>query len=287
MNNLAEQLSSIKLSTSNPLPMDEAIQHLIASFEADVETNDLMVEKLEEQENEINYLKGQVANLSKSNSRLLSENEELATTLKNYEKDAAEVISNAEKNLQKIEQERRERDQAKNESKDLKIQLKAFKEIAASPKKVREKIKTLQDNVTKQRNAAETQKKNYLQERKDHEFTKKKLNDVAHKLAVSNISQAYSDGNDVVALFPHQLGEGIEGFEAGQIPLLYMHRSGRGGLILLNEDGEAEFVKSPKGGLKPKASTLDHCGVLLRRFKSQNWTLTNQDVEAIAQGSNL
>jgi hypothetical protein len=104
---------------------------------------------------------------------------------------------------------------------------------------------------------------------------------LGHKLAVSDIVQLHGDGSDRVCLFPHQLGD-IEGYEADQVPLLYMHTTGRASLVLLNEDGEAEIPPAPKGGLRLNKATSEHCGQLLRRFKSQGWKLTDEDVKSIA-----
>jgi hypothetical protein len=104
---------------------------------------------------------------------------------------------------------------------------------------------------------------------------------LAHKLAVSDIIQLHGEGEDRICLFPHQLGT-IKGYESDQVPLLYMHTSGRASLVLLNEDGEAEIPPAPKGGLRMKKATQDHCSQLLRRFKSQGWKLTDSDVQSIA-----
>ena len=83
-----------------------------------------------------------------------------------------------------------------------------------------------------------------------------------------------------MCLFPHQLGD-IEGYKKDQVPLLCLHKGGRGGIILLNDDGTAEMPAAPKGGLRTPKPILDHSTKLLNRFESQGWTLSDDDIKSI------
>ena len=279
---LAEQ------QTEQVLPMHEALVLVQAAFEADIEQNNLMVDELERMSNENTFLKLQVQNLTARVNDVTSENQQLKDTVNDFEerfktlaKQKDMVLLNAEKINQRIEQEQRETTQAKNKVKDLEVQLKSYKEIANSPKKIREKIKDFQARLLKEKGITEQHKKHLKAANDDVKKYKTEIMELAHKLAVSDITQLHRDGHDYICLFPHELGD-IEGYEPGQVPLLYMNSTGRSSLVLLNNDGEAELAPAPKGGLRPKKTTLAHCGQLLRRFKSQNWTLTDSDVKSIA-----
>jgi hypothetical protein len=270
------------------LPLGEAMEQLIAAYHADDAEVEQLVKHTAAIEKENTFLKLQVNNLTTRLDDVTGQNQQLKNTVAEFEerfkalaKQKDVVLLNAEKINQRIEQEQRETTQAKNEVVDLKVQLKAYKEIANSPKKIREKIKDFQARLLKEKGITEQHKKNLVAANGEVKAFKKEIMELSHKLAVSDITQLHKNGKDYICLFPHQLGD-IEGFEAGQVPLLYMHASGRSSLVLLNDDGEAELVPSPKGGLRPQKSTLEHCGQSLRRFKSQGWKLTDSDVKSIA-----
>jgi len=272
----------------NALPLDVAMEQLLTAFHADNEEVEQLVKHTVAIEKENTFLKLQVNNLTTRVDGVVSENQQLKNTVAEFEerfktlaKQKDVVLLNAEKINQRIEQEQRETTQAKNKVKDLGVQLKAYKEIANSPKKIREKIKDFQARLLKEKGVTDQHKKNLVTANNEVKTFKKEVMDLAHKLAVSDITQLHRDGQDYICLFPHELGD-IEGYEPGQVPLLYMHATGRSSLVLLNNDGEAELAPAPKGGLRPKKTTLSHCGQLLRRFKSQNWTLTDSDVKSIA-----
>jgi len=247
------------------VPMDEAIQLLIESYNNDVNENDCLVEQLES---------------------LSAENEQLKALNTNYEKSAAVVLENVEKSEQTLAQANRERDQAINRAKDLEIQLRAFKEIAATPKKIREKIKGYQERLDRQRQASELHKRNTTDANKQITKLLTELDELTNRLDAAGINQVYRDGGDIVQTYPYHLGGMVEGFDQRMTPLLYLHQSGRGGLILLNDDGEAELVEAPRGGIRPKKATLDHCSQWLRRAKDKNWDLYRADLESLSHGSN-
>ncbi len=281
-NQLAEQ------HTEQVLPLGEAMEQLLAAYHADAAEVEQLENYTKSIEEENTFLKLQVNNLTTRVDDAVSENQRLKNTVNEFEerfktlaKQKDVVLLNAEKINQRIEQEQREAAQARNEVKDLKLQLKAYKEIANSPKKIRDKIKDFQARLIKANKLSEQHKKNFSDEVKATAALKATIKEQAHKIAVNDITQLHNDGQDYICLFPHELGD-IDGYEPGQIPLLYMHATGRSSLVLLNNHGEAELAPAPKGGLRPKKSTLEHCGQLLRRFKSQGWTLTDSDVKSIA-----
>ena len=184
-----------------------------------------------------------------------------------------------------LAQANRERDQAINKTKDLEIQLRAFKEIASTPKKVHEKIKGYQERIEKQKAAADQNKRNFLEARNTITALKVEVSELTNRLDAAGINQVYRSDNDIVQTYPYHLGDMIEGFDPKQTPLFYLHQSGRGGLVLLNDENEAQLVDAPKGGIRPKKSTLEHCGQWLRRAKSKNWELEKADIESLSHGS--
>ncbi|MGV2871542.1 hypothetical protein [Colwellia sp. E150_009] len=119
------------MSTSlSHTPVNEVIELLIRSYNNEAVEFDLMVDQIE---------------------KLHDENEKYVAVIKDYEKGASGLLAAAEKSDQMLAQANRERDQAINKTKDLEIQLRAFKEIASTPKKVREKIKGYQERIEKQK----------------------------------------------------------------------------------------------------------------------------------------
>ena len=247
-----------------PIAVDEAIQQLVQSYNNEAIQHDDMVFTIE---------------------KLQTKNDELQDLLVSYEKSANKLVEKMKTSEQLIQQANLERDQALNKAKDSSIILASFKEIAASPKKIREKIKGYQDRLTTQKTAAESNKKKWLDERSTSSKLNEQIKDLTNRLDASSINQVYRNGLDIVSTFPYQLGDAIHGYQANQMPLLYMNATGRGGLILLNEDGEPQLADAPKNGLRPKKETMEHCGQILRRFQSKNWQLEASDLESISHNS--
>jgi hypothetical protein len=239
------------------LSVVDAIDTLVAAYNQEVAEFDQMVE---------------------NEQQLQIQNDKLTALVKDYEQDAAVVLKNAKSADQQLAQAQRERDQALAKVKDLTITLTAYKEIAGTPKKLRDKIKSYKDKLESQRLATEQQKRLYQSERKTTAQLKTEISELKNRLAAADIVQIYRGDTDIVQTYPYHIGGMVEGHDARQTPLLYLHQSGRGGLIILNKDDEAELVEAPKGGLRPKKDTLELCGNWLRRVKANNWDLTATDL---------
>lgn len=246
------------------IPVDQAIELLINSYNKEVSDFDQLTEEL-------------------SNER--AENAQLKALIKEYEKNTATVLVNAENAEQMLAQAKTERDQAVNKVKDLNIQLKAFKEIAATPKKVREKIKGYQDRLTSQKAATEQNKRNLNQERGVTKALREEIAELNNRLDSLGINQVYRNDEDIIQTYPYHLGGMVEGHDSQTVPLLYLHQSGRGGLILLNDEDEAELVEAPAEDIKPNEQTLAHCGQWLRRVKANNWEVEGADLASLSQDS--
>ncbi|MAE72515.1 MAG: hypothetical protein CL675_00370 [Bdellovibrionaceae bacterium] len=243
--------------SNHPLSVVDAIDNLVAAYNQEVAEFDQMVENEEQ---------------------LQIQNDKLTALVKDYEQGAAVVLKNAKNADQQLSQAQRERDQALAKVKDLTITLTAYKEIAGTPKKLRDRIKSYKDKLESQRLATEQQKRLYHSERKTTAQLKTEISELKNRLAAADIVQIYRGDTDIVQTYPYHIGGMVEGHDARQTPLLYLHQSGRGGLIILNKDDEAELVEAPKGGLRPKKATLELCGNWLRRVKANNWELTATDL---------
>ena len=250
--------------SNNPLTVVNAIENLVAAYNLEGAEFDQMVTEADQ---------------------LQEQNDKLNTSVKDYEQGTAVLLKNLENAQIKLAQANRERDQALTKNQDTTITLAAFKEIAGTPKKLRDKIKSYKDRLESQRLAAEQQKRYHQEECKKTKQLKAQIAELENRLDVAAINQIYRSGNDIVQTYPYHLGGMVEGHDEQQTPLLYLNQSGRGGLILLNKDDEAELVDAPKGGLRPKKSTLEHCGKWLRRAKANGWQTDVKDLKALANSS--
>lgn len=249
---------------NQPLSVVDAIDTLVTAYNQEVAEFDQLVTDADQ---------------------LQEQNDKLTTLVKDYEQGAAVLLKNLENAQIELAQANRERDQALTKNQDANITLAAFKEIAGTPKKLRDKIKSYKERLESQRLAAEQQKRKHQDESKKTKQLEAQILELENRLAVASIKQIYRNGNDIIQTYPYHLGGMVEGHDEQQTPLLYLHQSGRGGLILLNKDDEAELVEAPKGGLRPTKATLEHCGNWLRRAKARGWKTNVKDLEALANSN--
>ena len=213
-------------------------------------------------------------------TKLGDEITEKESLLKAYnDMDAAfDVIQeNTEKQHQLIKQSVREKEQAHDKFDQVNVTLKAYKEIG-TPKKIRERIKAYQKSVTEGTSNLLKSKeliKGYRSEITRHvELQEKyKLSDMQ-----SNMTTVWSENGDSLLLFPAKLTMDINGMPERQLTLLFMTGSGCAKLIGLTEEGEPAVCTMPKGGLKPKARTLEVAGSMLRKWRRQDWKVTASDL---------
>ncbi|MBG9991572.1 hypothetical protein [Pseudoalteromonas sp. NZS37] len=250
--------------SNQPLSVVNAIESLVSAYNHEVAEFDQMVTEADQ---------------------LQEQNDKLNILIKDYEQGAAVLLKNLENAQIKLAQANRERDHALTKNQDANITLAAFKEIAGTPKKLREKVKSYKERLESQRLAAEQQKRKYQDECKKNTQLKEQILELENRLDVAAINQIYRNDNDIIQTYPYHLGGMVEGHDEQQTPLLYLNQSGRGGLILLNKDDEAELVEAPKGGLRPKKETLEHCGKWLRRAKANGWQTDVKDIKALANSS--
>lgn len=268
MNNIAEILDNLALGA-------EYLQKHIAS-------NDAHVGSIE---GENTMLRLELNAVNKKYNLLLSDHEKLAAVLEQHEQAATKLLASAKKSDQMLAQANLERDQALIKVKDLTLKNQDYKTIGNTPKKVREKIKDLQTRLHKQTVAVDVQKQKWLDERDTSQKLRVEIAELTNRLDASAINQIYRDDKDIVQTYPYLLGDLIPGIDPRQTPLFYLHKSGRGGLVILNEHNEAVLTDAPKGGIRPKKSTLEHCEKWLRRAQANNWEIEKEDLQALAHGS--
>ena len=284
---LAEQINEV-------MPMGEVLELVQAAFEADIDQNNLMCDEIERLTSENCFLKLQVKNLTGRVENITNEKEELANTIatdnalaKNVAKGQFEIIENAKKCLQQEKQAKLELEQAKitiadltRDKKKLKDDNAEFKKIDSTAAKIRAKLAN-EKAKTKKAQGFETQHKVSLGKADTEIFKLKKANlALNHKIAVSDLIEIHACGEYLLCLFPHQLGD-IEGYKNNQVPLLCLHKGGRGGVMLLNNNDEAEIPPAPKGGFRPPKAIIEHAGNFLRRVESQGWTMSDKDIQSL------
>jgi len=213
-------------------------------------------------------------NLADHCEALENTNKELAFLNKEQEaenKKATEVLVLAKKELEMLHVAKVTATDKLGENKDL---LARFKEIAATPKKIREKIKKLQDNVVKWTAAAQGKDKQLAEYRNENKRLKKNNDDLLARIAQASLfAPLMYENGDILAVWPRYYGK------KAQISMLYMSAEGRGSLINIDEDSEINMAPAPKRGLRPTTRTMEDAETILKRFKRQKWEITDQDIE--------
>lgn len=270
------------------LPLEQALEQLLVSYHADNADVQELSESATKLSEENSFLKLQIKTLTGRIDNAIYENEQLLEARKNdetkekdFNKKAELVQANAEKHMQMLQQKDRELIQAKTQLEDSKSTLQAYKEIANTPKKVREKIKALQNNVATQQGFV-TQHKLAIKslEREKKQF-KENMQKLSRQLDELDYTKVYSKNGDNIAIYPILCGTNIGQKEEKQVPLLYMTDDGIGALYMLNEDGEPARSPTPRTGIKPKAETLELMGTLLRKFKRNGNVVHSDDVKML------
>jgi hypothetical protein len=98
------------------------------------------------------------------------------------------------------------------------------------------------------------------------------------------MTTVYSSGNDNLMVFPARLTMAVRGVVEKQTTLLCMHKDGIGKLIALDSDNMPVLCQMPNGGFKPKKSTMDVAGDLLRKFKLQGGNVGVGDLDMASMG---
>lgn len=292
---LAEQETAVVPTNEQLLALHIALfEATQANMNANVDQNNSQIDELERLRDELSFTKMQVKTLTgrvdsvvSDNEILIDKREEDALEIKKFLKGNDQVIANAKTALQQEKQSKLELEQAKltivdlrRDNKTLKDESKGFRTIASTPQKMREKFAKEQAK-TKKANGFANQHKLNLGKADTEIFKLKKANlALCHKIAVSDIIEIYAYGDYLLCLFPHQLGD-IEGYKKDQVPLLCLHKGGRGSTLLLDNNGKITVPAAPAGGYKPPKSILQHGENFMNRIESQGWTMSDADIRSL------
>ncbi|ELP8149110.1 hypothetical protein QTU67_003401 [Vibrio cholerae] len=257
-----QRLSNLEvLSHYTPETLLEAFLHAhnqqTQEWNALVEENQALTLKVAELEPEAACAKdyaNQIVEMEKEIGELQEENEFCKSmALK------AEKIANQSLGLQ------RERDQLKQQVSALQRQLTELKG-GDNPQKLKERIARLTEK-SKEREKRITQlEKGRQEDRRALEKSRVDMNNAIAKIAKLQKQLAHDTGSGLYHNKEHHLiiwpqktkMQDDEGNIFEGRSLLYLHRSGRGGLITYNPNtGEANLCAAPKNGLRPSEETCD------------------------------
>lgn len=267
-----------------PLALADAINQLIASYEADAQETNKLVDEIENSEQENTFLKLQLSNMSKRLNEVIGENDQLVAARKrdeakekDFNKKAEMVSANAKMHMQMLEQANREKAQAETKLNDALLTIASYKELG-TPKKLREQRKDYQERISKHIKA-ETQHKLEVKKYR-HSIIKAEeaVKEITYRLREVDMTEAYNQNGDHLWLFPKVMQITNRGMSDKEICFLYLNDDGRGCLMTLDEDGEIVLGKAP---IRPKAETKAHAGMLLRKFKKNGWTVQVNDLQVI------
>lgn len=144
-------------------------------------------------------------------------------------------------------------------------QLKKYKG-EGDPARLKKQIKRLKENGTENQKRIKSLETGIKEERTNREKTQVNLNNAIGKiselqkqLAHDTGSGLYHNGEHHLIIWPQKTKmQDDEGRTFEGRSLLYLHQSGRGGLITFNpETNQANLCAAPKGGLRPSVECKD------------------------------
>lgn len=275
---LAEQ------QTEQVLPLEQAIEQLIASYHADNEdvqetlnTANNLAEENSFLNLQIKTLTGRINDVTTQNEQLLEARKRDEAKEKDFNKKAELVRANAEKHMQQLNQALRQELQHKNKLDDALITVASYKAIG-SPKQIREKIKKYQATVATLQSEKTQHKLSVKNYRHDLTVKDKRIEDLIREVDEIRFQKVYKKNGDNLIIYPLLCEALNEDGAEKQIPIWYSTDEGIGALYMLNEDGEPARSPTPRTGIKPKAETLEVMGNLLRKFKRNGNVVHSEDL---------
>ncbi|WP_288989344.1 hypothetical protein [uncultured Pseudoalteromonas sp.] len=186
----------------------------------------------------------------------------------------------------------KEIDSLKNNNAKLHEQLKvAQKKVAElnqlNPKKLKEQIKRQKEASEK----SQTRAKKLEQDNKKYRLENNKLEIALNKAVSANVelrnvldrssgTGLYHNGEHHLTIWPQAIKiEREDGSYFEGRTLLYLHQSGRGGLIAQDSEMNAHLCSAPKGGLRPNKATLEFASNWLTQVNTvQSGNITDADM---------
>jgi len=265
------------------LSVSDLSELLVLASSKEVDEFNTIYAALEESELENQALRTQVLKVTTERDESRGESEAIHLQLKEVNTATDTIMSNAQKHLDSAIQAKREKEQAIARVTKLDLLMGQYK-VLGTPKKIRDQIKSYKIKAIESLrviNLGKTAVKDY---RKEIDGLVKRATERETELQVHTMTTVYSNGNDNLMVFPARLTMAIRGVVEKQTTLLCMHKDGTGKLIALDSDNEAVLCQVPKGGFKPKKSTMDVAGDLLRKFKLQGGNVNIDDLDMESMG---
>lgn len=147
-----------------------------------------------------------------------------------------------------------------------------------NPKKLKEQIKRVKEANEKSQarcSKLELEAKEYRKEithlTEQRNIAVNKVAELKHKLDHNTGAGLYHNGEHHLIIWPQKTKmQREDGTQFESRSLLYLHQSGRGGLIAQDPKNGAQLCAAPKGGLRPSKATLDF---------AQNWLCQVNDIQ--------
>lgn len=147
-----------------------------------------------------------------------------------------------------------------------------------NPKKLKEQIKRVKEANEKSQarcSKLELEAKEYRKEithlTEQRNIAVNKVAELKHKLDHNTGAGLYHNGEHHLIIWPQKTKmQREDGTQFESRSLLYLHQSGRGGLITHDPQDGAQLCAAPKGGLRPSKLTLDF---------AQNWLSQVNDIQ--------
>ncbi|MBB1290988.1 MULTISPECIES: hypothetical protein [unclassified Pseudoalteromonas] len=156
-----------------------------------------------------------------------------------------------------------------------------------NPKKLKEQIKRQSEANEKaqgRNKKLEIEKKELKAEvkvlRDQRNIAVNKVAELQHKLEHNTGAGLYHNGEHHLIIWPQKTKmQREDGTQFESRSLLYLHQSGRGGLISHDPKNGAQLCAAPKGGLRPSKDTLDFAQIWLRQVNEvQNGIITDANM---------
>ena len=156
-----------------------------------------------------------------------------------------------------------------------------------NPKKLKEQIKRVKEATEKSQarcSKLELEAKEYRKEiahlSEQRNIAVNKVAELKHKLDHNTGAGLYHNGEHHLIIWPQKTKmQREDGTQFESRSLLYLHQSGRGGLITHDPQDGAQLCAAPKGGLRPSKAALDFAQTWLSQVNDiQNGVVTDADM---------
>lgn len=165
-----------------------------------------------------------------------------------------------------------------------------------NPKKLKEQIKRVKEATEKSQarcSKLELEAKEYRKEiahlSEQRNMAVNKVAELKQKLEHNTGAGVYHNGEHHLIIWPQKTKmQREDGTQFESRSLLYLHQSGRGGLITHDPQDGAQLCAAPKGGLRPNKDTLSFAQTWLSQVNDiQNGVVTDADMISVNFNADL